>query len=178
MAEQRPIVYFQRLMGNYDRQVAEIMKAKREYLVFAEDESEAAAHLIEREPVTVEVLTPKPVLTQAKTKKIVELNAPLEDQELFVTEPEIETPVVAEVTTPERPPVEPVVMTPNTPLVEETPVTPEPVVETETVEAVPEKEPVVEEPKTKAKPMTGLGLNLDSIFNEEFSAEQTGYFGK
>lgn len=186
MAEQRPIVYFQRLMGNYDRQVAEIMKAKREYLVFAEEGSEVSVSLIEREPVTVEVLTPTPVPTQVK-KKIVELNAPLEEQELFVTIPEpIETPIVPEVMTPATPVVEPIVMTPKVPVVSESVVASEPeektaveeVTEAPIEQPVPEKAPEVAAPKSKAKPMTGLGLNLDSIFNEEFSAEKTGYFGK
>lgn len=191
MAEQRPIVYFQRLMGNYDRQVAEIMKAKREYLVFADEASDEVAPVIEREPVLVEVLTPKPVPTQLKPKPIVELNAPLEEEELMAeiaTVPEptpvdeaVEQNVVQEKTTV----VEPIVMTPKSTTVQDAKTTEErkdASVEatstslSEPVVNVPEKK--VEKETPKPKPMTGLGLNLDSIFNEEFSAEQTGYFGK
>lgn len=191
MAEQRPIVYFQRLMGNYDRQVAEIMKAKREYLVFADEESDEVAPMIEREPVLVEVLTPKPVPTQLKPKPIVELNAPLEEEELMaevatVSEPTsvdeaVEQSVVQEKATV----VEPIVMTPKSTTVQDEKTNEErqdvSVEATSTslsepVVNVPEKK--VEKETAKPKPMTGLGLNLDSIFNEEFSAEQTGYFGK
>lgn len=178
MAEQRPIVYFQRLMGNYDRQVAEIMKAKREYLIFADEEEVLEPATVEREPVMVEVLTPKPVPTQLKPKPIVELNAPLEERELeSVEDPQEEPEMAPTVVEPEPTPivqpaevVTPIVMTPkaSTEVKAVSTSMPEP--------KVAEKK--VEEEAPKTKPMTGLGLNLDSIFNEEFSAEQTGYFGK
>lgn len=168
MAEQRPIVYFQRLMGNYDRQVAEIMKAKREYLVFAEDEEIIEdAPVMTREPVVVEVLVPKPMATPFKTPTVVELNAPLDEHEVSEPVSSIDEAVVMNQDMLEQPSVEPEVKT---------------TVSHEEPKAVstsmPEVAPKVEEEKPKTKPMTGLGLNLDSIFNEEFSAEQTGYFGK
>ena len=183
MAEQRPIVYFQRLMGNYDRQVAEIMKAKREYLVFAEDEVIVPVVKVEREPVKVEVLTPTPVPTQLKPKKIVELNAPLNDKELVVQaveEQPVDQPVIdiSNLVHPKEQVQEAEVVVTQ---VEKAPE--EPVAVKAVSSTMPEPEPKVVEKKAveetpKPKPMTGLGLNLDSIFNEEFSAEQTGYFGK
>ncbi|AIG65435.1 hypothetical protein ACRHK7_06975 [Weissella tructae] len=172
MAEQRPIVYFQRLMGNYDRQVAEIMKAKREYLVFADDEEIIEeAPVVMSEPVIVEVLVPKQMATPFKTPTIVELNAPLDEAEVLDTEMSVTEAEDMHQDMMEQPVVEPIVMTPTH---HEEPKA----VSTSMPEATPKVEEKKVEETPKAKPMTGLGLNLDSIFNEEFSAEQTGYFGK
>jgi len=159
MAEQRPIVYFQRLMGNYDRQVAEIMKAKREYIVFADEDANDLPLIDKKQPVEVEVLMPTKAPASTHTKPIVELNAPLEERELVATQTVEEA---MQQTSTQTAPSE-------TPSIND-----DAQVKSEEVKEV--EEPAKE--VTKAKPMTGLGLNLDSIFNEEFSAEKTGYFGK
>jgi len=91
MADRRPIVFYERLMENYDEQVAHLMLAKTAYVMWA-DSSEGAVDVLAdpaAEPEEVEM----PVVSQPAEPVIVET---LQPQVETVTVPD--KPVATDVT--------------------------------------------------------------------------------
>ena len=74
MADRRPIVFYERLMENYDEQVAHLMLAKTAYVMWADSSKDAVDVLAEpaAEPEEVEM----PVVSQPAEPVIVETLQP------------------------------------------------------------------------------------------------------
>ena len=74
MADRRPIVFYERLMENYDEQVAHLMLAKTAYVMWADSSEDAVDVLAEpaAEPEEVEM----PVVSQPAEPVIVETVQP------------------------------------------------------------------------------------------------------
>ena len=91
MADRRPIVFYERLMENYDEQVAHLMLAKTAYVMWADSSEDAVDVLAEpaAEPEEVQM----PVVSQPAEPVIVET---LQPQVETVTVPD--KPVVTDVT--------------------------------------------------------------------------------
>lgn len=80
MADRRPIVFYERLMENYDEQVAHLMLAKTAYVMWADSSEDAVDVLAEpavepevaepTEPIIVETLQPQVVKVAVPTKPV------------------------------------------------------------------------------------------------------------
>lgn len=91
MADRRPIVFYERLMENYDEQVAHLMLAKTAYVMWA-DSSEDAVDVL-AEPAAEHEEVEMPVVSQPAEPVIVET---LQPQVETVTVPD--KPVATDVT--------------------------------------------------------------------------------